>query len=159
MSPPGTIITSVVLLGGVDSDPKYGHVQGGGRRRPSSELLDLAVKVAGASRPSLLSSSDALLGLCKGVFGSPVDDGRLLSWSMDDGELDDTLSDPGVSMPPLSDIFVLSTRDLISKIKQETCPSPRTKVRGEEHVSWNKTKGATKKHDHLSNRLCSLSKR
>lgn len=79
ISPPGTIITSVVLLGGVDSDPKYGQVHGGGKRRPSSELLDFAVRVAGASRPSLHSSSEALLGLCKGVFGSPVEDVRRLS--------------------------------------------------------------------------------
>lgn len=103
------MMTSVGFLGGVDSAPKYGHVHGGGKRRPSSELLDFAVKVAGANRPSLLSSSDALLGLCKGVFGSPVEDGRRRSWSMEEGELDETLREPGVSIPPRSDMLVLST--------------------------------------------------
>lgn len=52
ISPPGTIITSVVRRGGVDSVPKYGQVHGGGNRRPSSELRDFAVRGAGARRPS-----------------------------------------------------------------------------------------------------------
>lgn len=76
ISPPGTIMTSVVRLGGVDSVPKYGQVQGGGSKRPSSELRDLAVKFVGASKPSLFSSSDALLGRWGGVLCSPTDDGR-----------------------------------------------------------------------------------
>lgn len=102
------MMTSVVRLGaGVDSEPKYGQVQGGGNSNPSSELLDFVVKVAGTKRPSLLSSSDALLGLCIGVFGSPVEDGLLLSWSIEDGELDETLTDPEVSIPHFSDKFVL----------------------------------------------------
>lgn len=108
ISPPGTIITSVVRRGaGVDSEPKYGQVQGGGSNNPSSELRDFVVKAVGAKRPSLLSSSDALLGLCIGVLGSPVEDGLLLSCSIEDGELDEMLTEPGVSIPHFSDIFVL----------------------------------------------------
>lgn len=79
ISPPDTIITSVVRLGGVESLPKYGQVHGGGSSSPSSELLDFAVNAAGANRPSLLSSSDALLGLFRGVFGSTVAERRRLS--------------------------------------------------------------------------------
>lgn len=82
-------------------------MHGGGNKSPSSELLDLEVNTAGASSPSLHSSSEALLGLCKGVLGSVVDDGLRLSASIEDGELDDTLKDPGVSIPPRSETFVL----------------------------------------------------
>lgn len=107
ISPPGTIMTSVVRLGGVESEPKYGQVHGGGSNNPSSELRDLAVNVVGARRPSLPSSSEALLGLWSGVFGSHVEDGLRRSWSIEDGELEETLIDPGVSIPPRSETFVL----------------------------------------------------
>lgn len=120
ISPPGTIMTSVVRRGGVASDPKYGQVHGGGSNSPSSELRDFVERVTGARRPSFPSSSEALLARCNGVFGSHVDDGLLLSCIIDDGELDETLSEPGVSIPPFSDMFVLrkmkSTQYIIIKI-------------------------------------------